>query len=144
MTITPRVDMITRQKTLFFSSNFSPLSDSIFHFCISRPSKFSSMGSPLWNMFWSVKYTFTYQRSHFQAYISFFYIKFAKFLYIKCFVPDLTPVEPHGLQFFLSQKIYFTQTNLLSFRFLFSFPGFDSILKKGFLNDPFLGPCFII
>ena len=121
MTITPRVDMITRQKTLFFSSNFSPLSDSIFHFCISRPSKFSSMGSPLWNMFWSVKYTFTYQRRHFQAYISFFYIKFATFLYIKCFVPDVTLIEPMDYSFFFLKKFILPKLTLFRLDFCFLF-----------------------
>ena len=44
------------------------LSVGIFHFCISRTSKPSSMGSlPRCIMFWSVKYTFTRQRSHCQA-----------------------------------------------------------------------------
>ena len=32
-----------------------------------RPSKFDSMGSPLCIKFYSVKYTFTCQRKHFQA-----------------------------------------------------------------------------
>ena len=67
MTITLRENMLTWQMILFFSSTLWALSVSIFHFCIWRPSKFNSMGSPLCIMFWSVKYTFTCRRWHFQA-----------------------------------------------------------------------------
>ena len=45
-TITLGVNMITRQMTPFFSCTLWALSAGIFHFCISRPSKFSSIGSP--------------------------------------------------------------------------------------------------
>ena len=38
--------MITKQITSFFSSTHRTLSVCIFDFCILRPSKFSSMGSP--------------------------------------------------------------------------------------------------
>ena len=60
MTITPGVNKITKQIT------FSQLLFELYHFCISKSSKFSSMGSLLM-MLWSVKYTFIYQRWHFQA-----------------------------------------------------------------------------
>ena len=46
MTITLGVNMITRKTTPFFSSTLWVLFVGIFHFCISKPSKFSSMGSP--------------------------------------------------------------------------------------------------
>ena len=52
------VNMITRQMTSFFSFlTIWILSVGTFHFCILRPSKFSSMRSPLCSMFWSVKST---------------------------------------------------------------------------------------
>ena len=59
ITIILRVNMITRQMSPFFSSNLWALSVGIFHFRISRRSKFSSMGSiqfPLCIIFWSLKY----------------------------------------------------------------------------------------
>ena len=47
-------------------------------------------GPPLCVMLWSVKYTFTCQRCHFQDCEHYFFnIKFAKFLYEICFVPNL-------------------------------------------------------
>ena len=51
-----------------YSYTLWALSVDIFNFRVSRPSKFSSMGSPVCIMFWSLKYTFTCQRWHFQAY----------------------------------------------------------------------------
>ena len=42
----PRVNMITKKMTLSFSSTLRALFVGIFHSCISRPSKFSSMPSP--------------------------------------------------------------------------------------------------
>ena len=45
MTITRGVNMVTRQMTPFSASTLWALSVGIFHFCISRPLKFSSMGS---------------------------------------------------------------------------------------------------
>ena len=45
ITITREVNMITRQMTPFFLSTLWALSVCVFHFCISRSSKFSSMGS---------------------------------------------------------------------------------------------------
>ena len=39
----------------------------LFHFFISRPSKFSFVESPSYIMFWSVKYIFTCKRWHFQT-----------------------------------------------------------------------------
>ena len=44
MTITPGVNVITRQMTPFFSFTLRALTVSIFHFYISRPSEFSFMG----------------------------------------------------------------------------------------------------
>ena len=58
MTITLGVYMKIRQMTPFFLSTFRTLSVGTFYFCISRPSKFSSMGSSsLCIIFWSVKHT---------------------------------------------------------------------------------------
>ena len=59
--------MITRQMTPFFSSALRDLSVGIFHFSISRPSKFSYVESPSCIMFWSVKYIFTCKRWHIQV-----------------------------------------------------------------------------
>ena len=59
MTINPGVSKITKQMTPFFSSTLWALSVGTFHFCIARPSKCSSLRSPLCILFWSVKYTFT-------------------------------------------------------------------------------------
>ena len=53
MTITLGVNMITRKITTFFSSALWALFVGIFHFCISKLSKFNPMGSP-----WSVKKNF--------------------------------------------------------------------------------------
>ena len=61
------VNMITRQMTPFLLSTFWALCVGIFHFCISRPSKFTSMGFHPWIMFLFVKYTFTCQIWHFQV-----------------------------------------------------------------------------
>ena len=66
----------------FFSSVLWALPVDIFHFCISRTTKFRS---PLCIMFWSVKYTFTYLNitlSKFWTKMSFFYDKFANFWYV--------------------------------------------------------------
>ena len=51
VTITLRVNMVTRQMIPFFSSAFWFLSVSIFHLRISRHSKFNSIGSALHNTF---------------------------------------------------------------------------------------------
>ena len=67
MTRSPRVNMIIRQMTPFFSSSLEAPSVVIFHSCISKPSKFSSMRSPNCIMFWSVKYTLAIQRWRCQA-----------------------------------------------------------------------------
>ena len=56
------ITMITRQMTPFYSSSLQALSVGIFHFCISRPSKFSFVESPSCIMFLSVKYIFTCKR----------------------------------------------------------------------------------
>ena len=61
------ITMITRQMTPFFSSALRGLFVGIFHFCIWRSSKFSSVQYPLCILFWSVKYIFTCKRWHFQA-----------------------------------------------------------------------------
>ena len=61
------ITMITRQMTPFFSSALRALFVGIFHFGISRPSKFSFGKSPSCIMFWSVKYICTCKRWHFQA-----------------------------------------------------------------------------
>ena len=60
--LTLEVNKITRQITQFFSGNLWALPIGIFRFCISRPSKFSNMGSPFYITFRSVIYTFTRQR----------------------------------------------------------------------------------
>ena len=99
--------MTTRQiNPLFFffkKSTFWAISISTFHFCISRPSKFSFLGSLHCIMFRSVKYTFTCQwwLSMLLTYISFFYIKHANLWYITCFVPHSITIWPqsHGLQY---------------------------------------------
>ena len=49
--------MKTRQMTPVFSSALWTLSVGTFHFCILRPSKFSSMNSGLCFIFWSIKFT---------------------------------------------------------------------------------------
>ena len=51
--------ILTRQMTPFFSSTIWTTSVGTFHLCISRPSKFSSMRSPVCFMFWSVKSSLT-------------------------------------------------------------------------------------
>ena len=85
-----------------FSSTFWALLFGIFHFCISIPSNFSSMGPPL-HMFWSVKYTFTRQRWHFHACQHrwpFSTEEIVNFWYITCFVHSLILTWPqsHGLK----------------------------------------------
>ena len=67
MTVTLEVNMITRQMTPFLSSTFWALSVGIFHFCISRPSKFTSMEFHSCIMFLFVKCTFRCQIWHFQV-----------------------------------------------------------------------------
>ena len=64
MTITQEVNMITRKMTLFFSSTLWFLSVIVFHFCVSRPSKFNFCRVSLCIMFWSVKYQLTCQKWH--------------------------------------------------------------------------------
>ena len=65
MNKTPEVNMIARQMTPFFSSTLWALSAGIFHFCISGPSKFNSMGYLIRTMLWSAKHIFTCQEWHF-------------------------------------------------------------------------------
>ena len=56
------VNMVIRQRTPFFSSTLWAISVGTFHFCMSRPSKFSSMGPPICFMFCSVKSTFLHTK----------------------------------------------------------------------------------
>ena len=56
------ITLITRQNDPIFSSALRGLSVAIFHFCISRPSKFSFVESSSCVMFSSVKYIFTCKR----------------------------------------------------------------------------------
>ena len=90
MTITLAVNMITRQMTLFFFYLIIVLYPlvGIFHFCISRPSKFTSMGSLRCIIFCSVKYTHSSQLTQ----ISSSYIKFSNFWYITCLVLNLITI----------------------------------------------------
>ena len=102
--------MITRQMAPFFSSTLWALSVGIFPFCISRPSKFNSIGSLL-----SLNYVLVC-KTHFcmskmahwslLTSISFLYVKFANFWYITCFVPNMIPIwsQSHGLV--LSQALW--------------------------------------
>ena len=69
VTITPGVNMITRQLIPFFLSTLWAPSVGIFYFCISRSLKLNSMGLSLklscmglliWIMFWSIKITFMF------------------------------------------------------------------------------------
>ena len=56
------ITIITRQNdTMFFICSSSSMRW-LFHFCNSRPSKFSFVESPSRIMFWSVKYIFTFKR----------------------------------------------------------------------------------
>ena len=57
MTITLGVNMITGQMTPFFHLLFELYFIGIFHFCVSKTWKFSSLGSTLCTVFWSIKYT---------------------------------------------------------------------------------------
>ena len=61
------ITMKTRQMTPFFSSALRALFVGTFHFCISKPSKFTFVESPPCFMFWSVKYIFTCKRWYFQV-----------------------------------------------------------------------------
>ena len=56
------ISMITRQNDPIFFICSSSSIRWLFHFCISRPSKFSFVESPSCIMFWSVKYIFTCKR----------------------------------------------------------------------------------
>ena len=85
MTITLGVNLTTRQMTPFFSSKLQTVSISMFHFCISRPLKFS------WHYFLVSKihiYMLKMALLSLLALISFLFITFPNFLHIKCFVPD--------------------------------------------------------
>ena len=100
MSITLGVNMITRKMTLFFSSILWVLSVSILYLWISGTLKFNSNCI----MFWSVKYTFTCQRWHFQACYNRFTFSTSNLLFfwhMTCFVPNLilTPIwKFHRLQ----------------------------------------------
>ena len=65
MTLTLEVNMIARQMAPFFSSTIWAVAFGIVHVCISRTSKFSSLGSSYCILFSSVKYTFICQRWQF-------------------------------------------------------------------------------
>ena len=92
MTITRGVNMVTRQMTPFSASTLWALSVGIFHFCISRPSKFSSMGSlpPLHYVLVSKIQIYMPKMtiSILLTCISFFYKKLSNFCYITCFVSN--------------------------------------------------------
>ena len=97
MTFTVGVPMIMRQMTPSFSSTLWDLFADIFHFWIARPSNFSSICI----VFWPVKYIFNAKDDTFEAVKigTLFYIKFAVFWYITCWVPNFLPIWPqsHGL-----------------------------------------------
>ena len=110
MTITAEVNTITRQMTPFLSSTCI-FSSTHRLFCISRPSKFNSMGCSLTS--WRYNTCLYYvQVCEIHIYMSkmtlsslltqifFFYITFANFWYITCFAPNLTPIwtRSHGLK----------------------------------------------
>ena len=59
------ITMITRQNDPIFFICSSISICWLFHFCISRPLKFSFVESPSCIMFWSVKYIFACKRWHF-------------------------------------------------------------------------------
>ena len=95
------VNMITRQMTPLSTSILWTLSVGISYFCISRPSKFSSMRYPLC-MFWSCRiyiYMSKMTLSSLLTKTSFLYRNLANFWYITRFVPNLIPSWPqsHGL-----------------------------------------------
>ena len=58
---------VIRQMDPYFSFTLWYLPASIFHFSISRPSKFNFMGPSFCIIFWSAKCTFTCQKSYFQS-----------------------------------------------------------------------------
>ena len=62
------ITMMTRQNDPIFFICSSSSIHWLFHFCISRPSKFSFVESSSCIMFWSVKYIFTCKRWDFQAF----------------------------------------------------------------------------
>ena len=101
MTITAGVNMITRKMTQsFFFTALQALLAGIFYFCISRPSKFSA---PIaFFLFFKIHiYMPKMTISSLLTWITFFYIKFANFLYIICSVSNLIPFwsRPHGLYY---------------------------------------------
>ena len=80
-----------------FSSTLWALSAVIFYFCISRPSKFNSMGSPLYLLVCKVHvYVLKMTLSSLLTKISFFYIKLVNFWYIICFVSNLISIWPQS------------------------------------------------
>ena len=123
MAINVQVNMTTRKMTrLFFIYlfifSFSPwtLTVGIFHFCISRPSKFSLFGFLLCIIFWSVKYT-CMSKMKFPSLlrqISFFYIQFANDWNITCFIPNLILVWPQSQGLNLMQAADFTLQHILN------------------------------
>ena len=92
-TITPGVNMITRQMTIFSPSTLWALFIGIFHFRILRPSKFSSLESlsPLRFVLICKIHIYIPKMTLLSLlrYTSFYYKNFAKFRYITRFVPNL-------------------------------------------------------
>ena len=135
------------QMILFFTSTLWALSIGIFYFCISRPSKFSSMGTPpflhyvqvcktdvnMSNMTLSSLFTWT----------SLFCIKFVNFLYVTWFTPNLTLILPqsHGLccsniKIFLTSKQLFFRIVLEGwFWFITTISTFYWLDQKGNSQD---------
>ena len=84
--------------TPFFSSTFWALSVGIFHFRISRPSKFNFMGFLLTLHLVMVCKIHTYMPRMtlltLLTNISFFYVTFTNVWCIKCFLPSMIPIWP--------------------------------------------------
>ena len=83
MTITPRVNMMSRKMTPFFSSNLWAVSGGIFHFCISRDLK-NFKKFPFCIMSWSVNHIYILKMtlSNLSTYICSFYITFSNFWHV--------------------------------------------------------------
>ena len=78
------VNMITRQMTPFFHlyTIWTLFVDTI-HFCILRPSKFSSVRSPICFMFWSVKSTVLHAKDDNFKHKQEIYVMLSRFLPLK-------------------------------------------------------------
>ena len=108
MAITRAVNIITRQMNAFFPSTLLASSFGIFHFCISRPTKFSSMGS--------LPHLHSVLICKIHIYMSkitpgillrqiFFLQKFANFCYVTCFVPNLILIRPRSHELSTLKKV---------------------------------------